>query len=239
MLVRKTGVGVLVVLVTLGVVGFAVPMGAQGVVAKYAVAAPLSEYMMAKDAEVALARSAAPASISGGAEVLVLGRDGYETAATGGDGFVCLVERSFGAAVDFPEFWNPKIRGPICVNPEAAKTYLQVVRMEARLVMAGKARGGIAGALKTAWEKKELTEPGVGAMSYMMSKQQYLGDDAHSWHPHMMWFEAGDAAKSWGANLEGSPVMAAPDLGDRMTILLVPVEHWSDGTVGMTASFRF
>ena len=28
-----------------------------------------------------------------------------------------------------------------------------------------------------------------------------------------MWFEAGDAAKSWGANVEGSPVMAAADLG--------------------------
>ena len=188
-------------------VGGAVSVGAQGVGAKYAVAAPLGEYLMAKDAEVALARSAAPVGISGGAEVLVLGKNGYETAAAGGNGFVCLVERSFGAAVDFPEFWNPKIRGPICVNPEAAKTYLQVVRLEAKLAMAGNTREEIAAALKMAWEKKELTEPGVGAMSYMMSKEQYLGDEGHSWHPHLMWFVAGDAAKSWGANVEGSPVM--------------------------------
>ena len=229
--VKKCGVLALVVLVRLGVVGFASPMGAQGTVAPYPVAAPLNEYMMAKDAEVALARSAAPVSISGGAEVLVLGRDGYETVAKGGNGFVCLVERSFAAAVDFPEFWNPKIRGPICVNPEAAKSYLQVVRMEARLAMAGRSREEIAVALKTAWEKKELTEPGAGAMSYMMSKQQYLGDEGHSWHPHLMWFAAGDAAKSWGANVEGSPVMAAPDLGDGFTILLVAVGKWSDGTV--------
>jgi hypothetical protein len=229
--VKKTGVLALVGLVALGCTGFAAPMGAQGVVVRYAVAAPLTEYMMVKDAEVVLARSAAPLGISGGAEVLVLGKDGYETAATGGNGFVCLVERSFAAAVDFPEFWNSKIRGPICVNPAAAGTYLQVVRMEAKLVMEGKTREEIAAALKTAWEKKELTEPGAGAMSYMMSKQQYLGDDAHSWHPHLMWFAAGDAAKSWGANVEGSPVMAAPDLGDGMTILLVPVGKWSDGTV--------
>ena len=228
---KKIGFLGVAVSVALGlVVGFALPMRAQRTVAPYAVAAPLGEYLMAKDAEVVLARSAAPASISGGAEVLVLGRDGYTTAAVGGNGFVCLVERSFAAAVDFPEFWNPKIRGPICVNPEAAKTYLQVVRMEATLAMAGKSREEIATALKTAWEKKELTEPGAGAMSYMMSKQQYLGDDAHAWHPHLMWFEAGDAAKSWGANVEGSPVMAAADLGDGMTILLVAVGKWSDGT---------
>ena len=208
----------------------AVPMVAQGKASVYAVAAPLGEYMMAKDAEVALARSAAPVAISGGAEVLVLGRDGYTTAVKGGNGFVCLVERSFAAAIDFPEFWNPKIRGPICVNPEAARTYLQVVRMEAKLVMEGRSKDEIAAALKMAWEKKELTEPGAGAMSYMLSKQQYLGDEPKMWHPHLMWFAAGDAAKSWGANLEGSPVMAAPDLGDRMTILLVAVDHWSDGT---------
>jgi hypothetical protein len=228
--VRKSGVLALVVLVALGLVAFALPMGAQEKVAAYAAAAPLSEYMMAKDAEVALARSAAPVAISGGAEVLVLGRDGYEIAARGGNGFVCLVERSFAAAIDFPEFWNPKIRGPICVNPEAARTYLQVVRMEAKLVMEGRTKAEIAAALKSAWEKKELTEPGAGAMSYMMSKQQYLGDEPHAWHPHLMWFAAGDAAKSWGANVEGSPVMAAPDLGDRMTILMVAVGRWSDGS---------
>ncbi|WP_216850427.1 hypothetical protein [Granulicella sp. L46] len=228
--VRKCGVLAVVVSVALGLVTSALPMAAQGAGARYPVAAPLDQYLMEKNAEVALARSAAPVSISGGAEVLVLGRDGYTTVAPGGNGFVCLVERSFAAAVDFPEFWNPKIRGPICVNPEAAKTYLQVVRLEAKLAMAGKSREEIAAALKTAWEKKELTEPGVGAMSYMMSKKQYLGDEGHSWHPHLMWFAAGDAAKSWGANVEGSPVMAAPDLGDRMTIFLVAVGKWSDGT---------
>jgi hypothetical protein len=223
--VKKTEVFALVVLV-----GIALPVGAQVKASPYPVAAPLSQYLMSRDAEVALARSAAPVAISGGAEMLVLGRDGYETAVKGGNGFVCLVERSFAAAIDFPEFWNPKIRGPICVNPEAARTYLQVVRMEAKLVMEGRTKAEIAAALKTAWEKKELMEPGAGAMSYMLSKQQYLGDEPKMWHPHLMWFAAGDAAKSWGANVEGSPVMAAPDLGDRMTILMVAVGKWSDGT---------
>jgi hypothetical protein len=211
--------------------GFALSMGAQGAVATYPVAAPLNQYLMADEgAEVAMARSAAPAAISDGAEVLVLGKEGYRSVAPGGNGFVCLVERGFSADVDFPEFWNPKIRGPICVNAAAVETYLRWVRLQARLVMEGRTREQVAAAVKAAWAKKELLEPGDGAMSYMMSKQQYLGDDPKSWHPHLMWFAAGDAAKSWGANLEGSPVMAARDLADGMTILLVPVGKWSDGT---------
>lgn len=58
-----------------------------------------------------------------------------------------------------------------------------------------------------------------------------VGDGPHGWHPHLMWFAAGGAGKSWRANVEGSPVMAAPDLGDGMTILLVSMGKWSDGTV--------
>jgi hypothetical protein len=227
MTAKKTGVLALVVM------AFALPMGAQGKTSPYAVAAPLSEYVMAKDAEIALARSAAPASVSGGAEVLVLGRDGYTTAVKGANDYVCLVERSFGAAVDFPEFWNPRIRGPICVNPAGVRTYLRLVRMEARLVMEGRSKAEIGEAVKAAWERKELSEPEPGAMSYMMSKQQYLGDEPKRWRPHLMWFVAGDAAKSWGANLVGSPVMASDDLADRMTILMVAVDHWSDGTTAV------
>jgi hypothetical protein len=57
--------------------------------------APLEEYLMPKDAEIALARSAAPASIADGATVMVLGRQGYTTAVQGTNGFLCYVERSW------------------------------------------------------------------------------------------------------------------------------------------------
>ncbi len=103
----------------------------------YAVAVPLSEYRIADRAsEIALARSAAPASISGDAEVLVLDRDGYTTAAKGTNGFTCLVERGWAAATDDAVFWNPRIRGPICVNAPAARTYLPTVLLKAKLVLA-------------------------------------------------------------------------------------------------------
>jgi hypothetical protein len=67
-------------------------------------------------------------------------------------------------------------------------------------------------------------------MCYMLSKQQYLSDEGMSWHPHLMFFIAGDSAKSWGANLTGSPVLASDDPEERVTIFMVPVGAWSDGT---------
>src|SRR6516165_4880739 len=56
--------------------------------------AAVEQYLMEPSAEIALARSAAPESISRDAEVMVLGRHGYETAVQGKNGFVCMVERS-------------------------------------------------------------------------------------------------------------------------------------------------
>ncbi len=197
----------------------------------YPAMASLDQYLIPdEDSEIALARSGAPASIANGAEVLVLRRDGYTTAVKGANGFVCLVERSWGANTDDPEFWNPKIRSPICVNAPAARTYLPTVRMKTKLVLAGRSETQIAQTLKSALDTKELPPLEPGAMCYMMSKQQYLNDQGKSWHPHLMWFIPGDAAKSWGANLSGSPVLATDDPEDRMTIFMVLAGHWSDGT---------
>ena len=55
-----------------------------------------------RNAEIVLARSAAPEAISRDADVLVLGQHGYETAVKGKNGFVCAVERG----VDGPIRWR-------------------------------------------------------------------------------------------------------------------------------------
>src|SRR5512137_527423 len=87
--------------------------------------APVDQYLMEdREAEIALARSAAPESIARDAEVMVLGRHGYETAIKGKNAFVCMVERSWTAPIDDPDFWNPKLRAPICFNAAAAHSYL-------------------------------------------------------------------------------------------------------------------
>ena len=141
--------------------------------------APLDQYLIPdRNSEIALARTGAPASISDGAEVMVLGREGYTTAVKGTNGFLCIVERSWGAATDEPEFWNPKVRAPICFNPAAARSFVPIFLMKTKLVLAGKIEGGDLAATASALDKKELPALEPGAMCYMMSKQQYLNDAA-------------------------------------------------------------
>jgi hypothetical protein len=197
----------------------------------YPAMAPVDQYLISdQNSEIALARTAAPASISDHAEVMVLGRNGFTTAVKGTNGFLCLVERSWGASTDAPEFWNPKIRSPICFNPQAAKTFAPIFLTKTKLVLAGKTKAEIVQATVSALDKKELPVLEPGAMCYMLSKQQYLNDDGKAWHPHLMVLVSGDAEKSWGANLPGSPVIAANDPEERVTILMVWAGQWSDGT---------
>ena len=197
----------------------------------YPAMARLDQYLAPdEDSEIALARSGAPASISDAAEVMVLRRDGYATVVKGSNGFLCLVERSWGAATDEPEFWNPKVRAPICFNPPAARTFAPIFLMKTKLVLAGRPKAQIVQATANALDRKELPALEPGAMCYMMSKQQYLSDSGKNWHPHLMFFVAGNAAKSWGADLPGSPIMAANDPEERTTILMVWVGNWSDGS---------
>ena len=201
--------------------------------APYPVMAPLDQYLIAdENAEIALARSAAPASISNAAEVMVLRRDGYTTAVKGSNGFVCIVERSWATTTDDPQFWNPKIRAPHCFNSPAAKTFLPIFLMKTKLVLAGKSRAEIVATISSALETKELPPLAPGTAVYMMSKQQYLNDTGKSWHPHVMFYASGDAEKSWGANLPGSPIMAAYDPEQRVTTFFVLADEWSDGTPG-------
>lgn len=192
---------------------------------------PVDQYLMADEhAEIALARSAAPEAISGNAEVMVLGRHGYETAVKGTNGFACMVERSWTAGLDFPEFWNPKIRGPICFNPAAVRSYLPITISKTKLALEGKSKAQIFDAIEAALDKKELPPIETGAMSYMLSKEGYLGDTAGHFHPHLMFFVPQSDADAWGANLRGSPVLAGEEVPNRMTVFMILTARWSDGT---------
>jgi hypothetical protein len=204
---------------------------AQDAKAPYPTMAPIEQYLMAdRNAEIALARSAAPESVSGDAEVLVLGRHGYETAVKGKNGFVCLVERGWTAGIDDPDFWNPKLHGPLCLNPQAARTYLPLTVKKTELVLTGQSKAQMSDGIKAAFDKKELPTLEPGAMCYMLSKQGYLGDGNGHWHPHVMFFVPISDAQTWGANLKGSPILASDSAQDRLTIFMIPVAKWSDGT---------
>jgi hypothetical protein len=211
--------------------GTAWPAQAQDAKATYLNMAPLDQYLTAdRSAEIALARSAAPESISRDAEVMVLGQHGYETAVKGKNGFVCVVERSWTTGIDDPEFWNPKLRGPICFNPPAARSYLPLTLKKTEWVLAGQSKAQMFGNLKAAFDRKELPTLEPGAMCYMLSRQGYLNDHDGHWHPHLMFFMPQPGGATWGANLPGSPILASEDAEDRLTVFLVPVAKWSDGT---------
>jgi hypothetical protein len=191
--------------------------------------APVDQYMMERSAEIALALSAAPTSISGDAEVMVMGRNGYEIAVKGKNGFVCMVERAWMSGADDPGFWNPKLRGPICLNAAAARSYLPRTIKKTELILAGRSKAEMFADVQAALDKKELPAPEPGAMCYMLSKQGYLSDSDGHWHPHLMFFAPLTDSAAWGANLPGSPVIAFKGT-EGMTVFLVPVGKWSDGT---------
>jgi hypothetical protein len=205
---------------------------AQSATARYPKAAPIEQYRSSTRAEeIALARSAAPASISSHAEVMVLGDSGYETAVKGTNGFVCLVERSWDAGFDEPEFWNPKIRGPNCFNATAARTLLPQFLERTHWVLAGANRQELIERTRSAFANHTFKDPEPGALSYMLSKQGYLNDDAAGpWLPHMMFYVPHGQATVWGAGAEGSPILGHDGSDIEPTVLLIPVRRWSDGS---------
>ncbi len=207
---------------------------AQDAKTPYPSMAPLEQYLMERNAEIALARSAAPESISRDAEIMVLGQHGYETAIKGKNDFVCLVWRSWTAGTDDPDFWNPKLRGPVCLNTLAARSQVPLTLKKTEVILASRSKEQMSEAVKAAFDRKELLPPESGAMCYMMSKQQYLSDVGGHWHPHLMFFFPLTEPAVLGAGLPGSPILASQDPLGRLTVFMIPVGKWSDGTAAPT-----
>jgi len=215
---------------------------AQNAATPYQKVAPIEQYLMDRTAEITLARSAAPESISRDATILILGQHGYETAVQGKNGFVCMVGRAWGAAFDWDEFWNPKVRAADCLNPQAARSMLPIFYLRARMVMAGRSKAEIVSAVKTAYENKQLADLETGAMDYMMSKSSYLTDEGSHNMPHLMFYTRVKDGKDWGSGAAGSPVMSSPYWFfspkeqpqmkglPLILVFLVGVADWSDGS---------
>jgi hypothetical protein len=227
---KKVGAIAIKSFALLVVLGTAYQARAQDARTPYPKMAPIEQYLMTdRDAEIALARSAAPESISRDAEVLVLGRHGFETAVKGKNGFVCIVGRSWTSAAD-ADFWDPKVRVPMCVNAPAARSYLLHLTKETEWGLAGRTQAQMTAAIAAAIDKKELPPMEPGAMCYMMSKEGYGGATLPHWPSHLMFFYSDTDPAIWGANLPGSPVFGVTDTVEHLTQFVVVVQRWSDGT---------
>lgn len=200
----------------------------------YSSMAPVEQYLMPdRNAEIALARSAAPAAISSEATILVLGWQGYEPAIEGRNGFVCMVERSWMAPFSSSEFWNPQVRVPECFNPAAARSILPLTIKRTEMVFAWLSKAQMIDSLKAEYANKELPVPEPGAMCYMMSRASYLNDALGHYIPHLMFYFPQTDKPSWGADLPDSPVTLNPQFRDGpepITEFVIPVSKWSDGT---------
>ena len=207
---------------------------AQTAASRYAQMAPISEYLDTDaEAEIALARSAAPDAISRDATVLVLKRSGYEVAQKGKNGFVCLVERAWMGPLDGAEFWNPKVRGAICFNPPAARSVLPITFKRTQLVLAGLTKAQMSARLTEIVTRKELPALEAGSMSYMMAKGSYLNDEVVHWHSHLMFYGGRSDGSEWGADAEHSPVILNPQFQgapEPLATYIVIVPNWSDGS---------
>ncbi|MBS0580783.1 MAG: hypothetical protein JSR36_16110 [Proteobacteria bacterium] len=194
--------------------------------------AAIERYLIAnRDEEIALARTAAPPSISGEAEVLVLGRHGYESAVKGTNGFVCFVERSWAAGFSDPDFWNHKLRAPNCFNPIAVRTELPAYLKRTEWALGGASREQLIDRTRAAVESHQFKDPEAGAFSFMLSREGYLGDAAAGpWLPHVMFFLPHGQAADWGASKPGSPIIGQDSSAIESTVVFIPVRSWSDGS---------
>ena len=191
---------------------------------------PIDQYLMSRDAEIALARTAAPANISDRATIKVLTKSGYEVAHEGDNGAVCLVMRGFTAPtytpVQFREIvYDPTIHAPICFTAPAARSAMPYYELRTKLAIAGMSPEQIARALETAYVKGELPKRDSVTFAYMWSAHQHLGSGIDAWHPHMMVFAPYSENAMIGGNAFGSPYpQVSDDAGTPFAVVVIPVD---------------
>jgi hypothetical protein len=191
---------------------------------------PLSEYMMARDAEIALAKSAAPDNISGHATIKVLTASGFQAIHNGDNGFVCMVMRGWSAPTYTPAqfrdlVYDAKVRAPICFNPEASRTVLPYYELRSKLGMEGKTPDQIVEGVQAAYAKGELPKRDSVSFAYMWSADQNLASGIGHWHPHMMVFAPYYDNSMLGNNEFGSPLpQLTDDAGTPFAVVVIPVD---------------
>lgn len=190
---------------------------------------PLSEYMMAREAEVALARSAAPEKISAHATVKILTTSGYKVAAQGDNAFVCIVLRGWAAAISTTArerdvVYDAKVRTPHCFDPVASRTVLPLQELQAKLGMEGNGPDQIAKAVQAAYAKGELPKMEAVAFAYMFSADQNVGLGAGAWHPHMMVYTPYYENSMLGSNEMDSGLPVVGNGGTQFAVTVIPVD---------------
>lgn len=177
--------------------------------------------------EVTLAMSAAPAEISGRAEIYTV-KDGHRVRIrTGTNGCACMVARDLHRGSAYP----------ICFDVEGSRTLLWQQLMELELRAKGKSESEVQKAVRNAYETGQLKKPDGMTVAYMMSPQQVLysspeasGRKVGAWWPHLMIHHPSITRQSLGLPEAGDAAgFSVSDEGGRQE-LIVKLPVWSDGT---------
>jgi hypothetical protein len=191
---------------------------------------PLAEYLMPRDAEITLAKSAAPPSVSDRATIKTLTKSGYVVAREGDNGAVCMVMRGFSAPTYTPAqfrdlVYDPTVRAPICFTKPAVQTAMPYYELRTKLAMEGKTPDQIAEGLEAAYVQGKLPRRDGVTFAYMWSAHQHLGPGIDAWRPHMMVFAPYNDNSMVGGNDFGSPLpQVSDDAGTPFTVVVIPVD---------------
>jgi hypothetical protein len=192
---------------------------------------PINEYLMPRDAEIVLARSAAPGGISDRATIKVLTKSGFEVAREGDNGVVCMVMRGFSAPTYTPAqfrnlVYDPTVRAPICFTAPAARTAMPYYELRTKLAMEGKGPDQIAEGLQAAYVKGDLPHRDAVTFAYMWSAHQHLAPGLGAWRPHLMVFAPYYTNAMVGGNEFGSPLpQLSDDAGTPFAVVVIPVDE--------------
>ena len=186
--------------------GLAAPLHAQG-------------GAMDRDAEIRLAMSAGPPSVSEGADVYVFGEEGFERAVAGTNGFACMVVR----VAEEPDFLAPH-----CFNPDAVATVLPGKLAEGRLIAQGLSGEEVEKQLLAGFDDGTLPLPSGMPWAYMLSSGQQLGPAGH-WKPHFMLY----MPYATNEDVGGSPQMpeypfVGPTVGHPHSTLVIVMTEFVD-----------
>jgi hypothetical protein len=150
-----------------------------GLVAQTAPTRSGTRPLLPRATEILLARSAAPASVSAQASVMVFTDTGFVLAQTGSNGVTCIVNRSWPASLE-----------PHCYDEEGSRTILPIEMRRTLLYHQGRSEAEVDADVGHALAIGTLRLPQRPAVTYMMSAgQQLVGDDgkpAGNWRPHVM-----------------------------------------------------
>jgi hypothetical protein len=191
---------------------------------------PVEQYLMSKAEEIALARTAAPATVSDRATVKVLTRSGFEVAQQGDNGAVCMVMRGFSAPTYTPPqfrnlVYDPTVHAPICFMPGAARVVMPYYELRTKLALQGKSPDEIAEGVAVAYAHGSLPRRDEVTFAYMWSARQNLASGVGHWHPHLMVFAPYYDNSMVGGNPFGSPLpQLTDDAGTPFAVVVVPVD---------------